>query len=271
LKLYSKGGIILELFIAAALILMVALMFSPLGLGGGVLYLPILHYLAEWSLIDSFLGSLAMVLSVEIGSSFAHSREGHADNKIANIGRITAVPAAIVGTIISWLAIEYVSDLVIKIFASAILIFVIERTLRTPKEVENVDEKLGLYRVGTAFGGFSSGMLGMGGGSIFVTLNRSLMGMDMRKSAGTSYLIGATVVPVALISHILIDGSFPSVYENVGLITVILMPLLGLCASFFGAKFAIKSLPINVITVAFIIAVSLSLTRYLWDIFSRII
>lgn len=258
------------MFITAGLILMVALTFSPLGLGGGVLYLPILHYIAEWSLVDSILGSLAMVLSVEIGSSLAHSRGGHADNKLANIGRVTAVPAAVVGTIISWLIIEYVSDVIIKIFAAAILIFVIERALRTPKKVERADERLGLYRSGAAFGGFSSGLLGMGGGTIFVSLNRSLMGMDMRKSAGTSYLIGATVVPVALVSHLLIDGSFPSVYENIGLIAIISMPLLGLGVSFFGAKFAMKHLPLNVITIAFIIAVSLSLSRYLWDIFGQV-
>ena len=246
------------------------MIFSPLGLGGGVLYVPILHYIAEWSIIDSILGSLTMVLSVAIGSSLAHSREGHADTRIANAGRITAIPAAIVGAIISWLVIEYVSDVVIKVLAAAILIFVIERAFRTPKEFESVDEKLGLYKVGTAFGGLSSGMLGIGGGAIIVTLNRSLIGMDFRKSAGTSYLIEATVVPVALITHILIDDSFSSVFDNVGIIAVILMPLLGLSASYFGAKFSIKYLPMNIVTIAFIAAISLSLARYLWDIFSRI-
>ena len=260
----------MELLVTAVLILIIAVLFSPIGLGGGVLYLPIFLYLAEWSLLESFLGSLAMVLSVEIGSSLAHSREGHADKRIANVGRITAVPAAVIGTIISWLVIEYVSDVIIKIFAAAILIFVIERALRTPKIIERSDERLGLYRVGTAFGGFSSGMLGMGGGTIFVSLNRSVMGMDMRKSAGTSYLIGATVVPVALISHILINGSLPSVYENIGLVAIILMPLLCLSASFLGANFAIKHLPQSVIKIAFIIAVSLSLSRYLWDIFGQL-
>jgi hypothetical protein len=94
--------------------------------------------------------------------------------------------------------------------------------------------------------------------------------MDFRKSAGTSYLIEATVVPVALITHLLIDDSFSSVFDNVGIIAVILMPLLGLSASYFGAKFSIKYLPMNIVTIAFIAAISLSLARYLWDIFSRI-
>ncbi|HJN55437.1 MAG TPA: hypothetical protein QF646_03505, partial [Candidatus Poseidoniales archaeon] len=50
------------------LLFIVALLFSPLGLGGGVLYVPILHYIAEWPLIESLLASLALVWMVALGS-----------------------------------------------------------------------------------------------------------------------------------------------------------------------------------------------------------
>ena len=39
-------GIIIALF----LIIVTAFLFSPLGLGGGVLYMPILHYLVGWNI-----------------------------------------------------------------------------------------------------------------------------------------------------------------------------------------------------------------------------
>ena len=55
---------------AAVLILLVALTFSPLGLGGGVLYLPILLYIAEWPVSQAILGSLSMVWMVAIATIF---------------------------------------------------------------------------------------------------------------------------------------------------------------------------------------------------------
>ena len=49
-------------------------------------------------------------------------------------------------------------------------------------------------------------MLGIGGGAILVTLNKSVLKMDAKKAAGTSYLVAATVTPVALISHLILAG-----------------------------------------------------------------
>ena len=251
------------------LLLLVALVFSPLGLGGGVLYVPILHYMGGWPLIESLLASLALVWMVALGSSLAHSGEGHADRSIAKTGRITAVPAAVVGTIIAWILIEYVSEIIIKIIASLILIFVIERNLRSTESVSRAED-LSTYRVGTACGGFASGLLGIGGGAIYVTLNRRLAGLVPRTAAGTSYLIGAAVVPVALLSHIIIDGTLPSVLDRTGILVALLVPLAAFAAAFGGARTAIKHLPVNVVLATFIVAVSASLGRYLWDIISQL-
>ncbi len=251
---------------AAVLILLVALTFSPLGLGGGVLYLPILLYIAEWPVTQAILGSLSMVWMVAIASSMAHTRDGHSNIQVANAGRMTAVPAAVVGTIIAWLILEYISDVVIKVIAAGILVFVIERNLRTPVITTEMTEDLRTYKVGTAFGGIASGILGIGGGAIYVTLHRSILGLETRTSAGTSYLIGAMVVPVALISHIIIDQSLFEVIETAGWSAIIVMPIMAFSAAFFGAQFAIKYLPVKVVTTTFLLAVSLSLVRYLWDI-----
>ncbi len=253
-------------------LLIVALMFSPLGLGGGVLYVPIFHYLLEWTLEESLIGSLSIVFMVALGSGISHMREGHADNKIANIGRITAVPGAIIGTIFASVVLDLFGDIMIKIFATIILIFVIERTLRKSEGVADYEntrdysEKKNIYRLGAGFAGIASGLLGIGGGAILVTLNRNLLGMDAHRSAGTSYLIGATIVPIALLSHILISGTFSNIIENVGFLYIFLIPLMAFCCSIFGSKYAIKHISKNVITKIFVIAVSISLLRYLADI-----
>lgn len=260
----------MEAIIAVILILMVALVFSPLGLGGGVLYVPILHYIAGWEFIEAILASLVMVLMVAIGSSIAHSKSGHSNNKIANVGRITAVPSAILGSILAWLIITHISDVINKIMAIMILIFVIQRILQTNEETLQKPDNLRTYKIGTALGGLASGMLGIGGGAVFVTMNRSFLGMDIRSSAGTSYMISMAVVPVALLTHLIFDGTTGEVIEKTGLILAISVPISGILCSYFGAKLAIQYLPKKVITYIFISAVSLGLFRYIWDVIQLI-
>ncbi len=257
-----------SLLLTAVIILVIAFSFSPLGLGGGVLYMPVFHYLAGWSLPEAILGSLTLVWMVAMGSSLAHTKGGYINKEIANVARITAAPSAVIGTILSWLIISHISGMVIKAFAAVVLIFVIERNLRSRTEVIAVDKNLSLYKKGAAFGGLASGLLGIGGGAIYVTLNRRILGMDVHKASGTSYLIGATVVPVAIISHIFIDQSHNAVFDNVGLLATIAMPISAFIAAYIGARFAIRYLPQKIIRTTFMIAITATLLRYLWDIAS---
>jgi hypothetical protein len=257
---------------AVALLLFVALIFSPLGLGGGVLYVPIFLYLLDWGMKESITGSLLLIFMVALGSSLSHKKSGYTDSTIANAGRISAIPFAIVGTILAGIILDKVGEVGIKILAAAILIFIIERTITrmrkeqseniTPPNFEPLKKK---YQVGTALAGTASGILGIGGGAILVTLNRSLLKMDAHKAAGTSYQIGATIVPVALLSHIVLDGVVHSLFNSVGIVLTILIPLLVFTCAFCGAKYAIQHISNKIVTIIFLVAVSLSLCRYFID------
>ena len=250
----------------------VALVFSPLGLGGGVLYVPIFYYMLDWEIKEAVIGSLTLVLMVSIGSSLAHSKAGYADNNAANLGRVTAIPAAIIGTVISGYLIDTLGDIIIKILATLILIFVIERTTNQMRfndkehtqEIQ-LSEKKREYMFGSAFAGISSGMLGIGGGAILVTANRSILQMDTNKAAGTSFLVAATIVPVALLSHILLDGVTKNIIDNIGIFPIIIFPLMVFLSAFTGAKYAINNLSKSTITIVFLCAISLSLIRYMID------
>ena len=70
----------MELITAIAILffIAVAVVFSPLGLGGGVLYVPIFHYILEWDFLESVIGSLSLVFMVTLGSGLAHSKSGNA-------------------------------------------------------------------------------------------------------------------------------------------------------------------------------------------------
>ena len=262
----------LTTILAIIFLLMIAIMFSPLGLGGGILYVPILHYMLDWHILEAVLGSLTLIFMVAMGSSLAHSSAGYADNKVANAARVVAIPAAVVGTLLSSWMIDLVGDIGIKILASIVIIVVFTKTISIYKNQNNpelieisITEKKPQYQAGATLAGTLSGILGIGGGAILVTLNRSILQMDAKKAAGTSFLIGATIVPIALISHILVDGMAGDLVDRIGLLPIIVIPILIFMCSFSGAKLAIKHLPKNLVTIAFLFAISLSLIRYTID------
>ena len=214
---------------------------------------------------------------VALGSSLAHSKSGFADHQAAKIGRIAAIPSAIIGVILSGLLISWVGDIGIKILASLVIIFVLDRTIRkhlsknqTDYEETELSSRKNQYLTGSSFAGLASGILGIGGGAILVTINQSILKMDPKKAAGTSYLVAATIVPVALLSHLIISQNFGTIYEDTGLFALISVPILVLLSAYFGAKYAIKYLPKQIVTILFLVVVSVSLLRYISDFISMI-
>ena len=260
--------------LAIVFLIMVAIAFSPLGLGGGILYVPIMHYMLNWEMRESLVASLTLVLMVSIGSSLAHSKSGFADKDAAKLGRVSAAPSAVIGVLLSGLLLSLVGDIGIKIIAAIIVSFVIERTVRKwlSGEHEYQDVKLtdnrNRYIFGSSFAGLSSGILGIGGGAILVTVNRSIMKMDSKKAAGTSYMVVSVIVPIALASHLIMSKNLDTIIGQAGLIPVLTIPILVLLSAYYGAKYAIKFLPKQAVTVVFLLVISIGLIRYLVDFYS---
>lgn len=262
--------------LAVVLLLCVALIFSPLGLGGGVLYVPIFLYLLDWEIHLALLGSLILVWMVSLGSRLAHQQGGHADKEWGAEGIMTALPGTIIGTVLSAILILFLNDIAIKVISAVILAWVILMAIRKLISDKNRDDSeytipkpqgglLMKYRFACFGAGASSGLLGIGGGALFVTTNRSLLHFDSRRSAGTSYIIESWMVPTGVLAHLFVDRSGPSLIQEIGLPMAILIPLMVLGSAFFGAKIAIKHFSLRYLTFVFIAAVSLSLLRYLLD------
>ena len=265
-----------DTILAIFLILMTGLIFSPLGLGGGVIFMPILHYLLGWEIKLAILGSLILVWSVAMGSQIAHNRQGFGDTKMARKGSFFAIPGAIAGTVIGYLLIEIISDITIKVLALSIVSWILYKAIIRMKNKEDItgqaigemNEKY--WSTGLFFGGMSSGLLGIGGGGIFVTMNRNYGGFDSKSSAGTSFMLAAMVVPTAIISHIIVDGTAFEIYEQ-ATAYALAIPFLVSLLSFSGAKYAINYLPVRFTTILFIIIISFSMMKYTQEIISMII
>lgn len=265
----------IEMLIAIALIMMAAFMFAPLGLGGGVLYVPIFLYLLQWEIHLALVSSLILVWMVSLGSKVAHSKGGYTIKEVGKKGTVAALLGAIFGTILASLIIGLLGDMPIKILASILLAWVLYSTInKLTKELNGnggtetpaVEGKiLNIYRAGCFGGGAASGFLGIGGGAIFVTLHSSILGLKQHQAAGTSFIIESWIVPTAIATHLFIDGTGPGIWEAFG---IYILPICGIVSatSWLGARVAIKMLPQKVLTYPFIIAVAACLVKYLINI-----
>ena len=77
----------------------IGFLFAPLGLGGGLLFAPLLHYGLDgnrWSLTDRLLVFLQRVW----GSGLRHRKEGHVSDVRFKQSLVGALPGAIIGVVI---------------------------------------------------------------------------------------------------------------------------------------------------------------------------
>ena len=81
----------MEEIIALVIILSIAFMFAPLGLGGGFLFVPTLYFILGWELQLSIVCSLILVWFVSIGSRRAHDEGGYTVAGVGRKGRIVAI------------------------------------------------------------------------------------------------------------------------------------------------------------------------------------
>jgi len=267
-----------ETTISIVLILCTAFFFAPLGLGGGVLFVPIFHYIMGWSIQLSLVGSLILVMMVSMGSRRAHSKGGYAIMEVGKSAIPFAIIGAVSGAVIGAILVNRVGDFTIKMAAAALLAWVIVRTVgQLAGEVnENGSEAIEpgeriedgvmtTYKGLCLAGGTASGLLGIGGGSLFVMFHRTLFAWKPHYAAGTSYIIETWMVPVGIAAHLAIDHTGGELWTTVGPAIIAVM-LLAYAAAWLGARVAIKMVPQQVLSYPFLIALVASLGRYCWDI-----
>ena len=79
----------------------IGFLFAPLGLGGGLLFAPLLHYGLNWEIDGALLiVSLGLSATVSFGSGLRHRKEGHISDDSLKKCLWAAIPGAIVGVII---------------------------------------------------------------------------------------------------------------------------------------------------------------------------
>lgn len=270
---------VMTLALVLGLVFVTSLLFAPLGLGGGLLFVPILHYVAGWEIDGALLMvSLALTTVVSYGSGLAHRKEGHWSTEVRNSALQGAIPGVMVGVLIVIILGDKM-DLTFKIIGVLVILWAIQKTWNKIKsdatsDVEDTREQ-GIKQVpvviGSGIAGILSAVLGIGSGIINIPLLRHYTDLETRTAIGTSFGIMMVVVPVAVITH-----SFALSSDQLAFLAdenILLFGPGAIMATFFGAQIGarvgLKYLPTKAVMGVFFSLLIIVLIRYVLDLLTK--
>lgn len=205
--------------IAAAAILTISILFSMVGQGGGVLYVPVLLALGI-TVHDAATISLFMIVATSISAAIIYRRRRTVDWKLALVIEPPTITLAFVGGLLA----NHINAIALKFIFAGFLVIASFLMIRPAKEQatgndsgwghwkRKVGENRYVVRLPglmpvTAIAGFVAGMIGVSGG-IFKLPAMVLIGrVPIRVAIGTSSLMVAATALSGLAGH-LTGGSF---------------------------------------------------------------
>ncbi len=176
----------------------IGILASMTGVGGGVFIVPILTFFYDFSPLASATGtSLTAIIFTAIASTINYARQKRIYYKTGLLLAVTAAPGAYFGGWIAKTTDERILGTVFGIFlvlVAARMIFSLARK-KTNHEAISAKTDTELIRsgriiiIGVAlgfFGGFASGLLGIGGGTLIVPIMTFALGIPIHLATATS-------------------------------------------------------------------------------------
>ena len=249
----------------------IGFLFAPLGLGGGLLFAPLLHYGMGWDIDGALLiVSLGLSATVSWGSGLRHRKEGHVSDVRFKQSLVGALPGAIIGVVIV-ASLSGSFDVFFKTLSLGFVTWAIIKTLRSKKNqiAQNSEPNMLPLRVGVASGGLLSSVLAIGAGAIYVPVLRTYGGLESRKAIGTSLHIMMVVLPISILTHfVALDQSqFDVLASNLWLL--ISLPIVVIVAANLGARFGIANVSEQRIMQLFVAVLLVIGIRYVLDLSSK--
>lgn len=260
--------------VQAILIFGVAFIYSNLGLGGGLLFVPILlsTTVAESDVAVPI--SLTLTIATAASSVVNHHRFGFVDFRLGGALVAGALVGALVGT---FFTLRVLDEYTFKAFFVAVLLvfggYMMRDWIRNTRSVDEDDDSL-MTRprvvaaaAATGGSGFLSGSMGIGGGLLNVPLLVYVLGRKTRKAIGTSSLL---IIPTAAVGFAAYVGdlairsggvAFPDEY----LLIPILMPIV-FVGSYVGSRWGLQRLRTRSVALIFILVLFVAAARLLYDL-----
>jgi uncharacterized membrane protein YfcA len=187
--------------------LLVGLIAAMTGVGGGVFFVPLLSLAYGFSPHQAIGTSLAVIVVTSLSSSIRYWRQKSVDHKVGLVLALTTIPGAFVGAYLT----SFVEEGLLTLIFGFFLVFVASRMafqfspsrIRIPKmgkvwhrkivdsggTIFEYDTNVSLGLLLSFFGGLSSGLLGVGGGSLMVPMLHLTMNFPMHVTVATSMFI----------------------------------------------------------------------------------
>ena len=218
---------------------------SLLGLGGGIILVPVLTILFDMPIHEAIGVSFIGVLVNSSSSSLVYIKNRITDMRLSSILELGAVIGSIIG---AYTALLIDSNILSVIFGIVLGYIAIDMYRKLKKNLEdnniksNSDDERQYFDEGTnetitysvirekegtilsIIGGIFSGLLGLGGGAIFVPIMNRIMKVPIKVAIATSsFMIGVTSLVGALIF-------FNNGFIDVAIVSPIILGI------FFGAQ-----------------------------------
>ncbi len=220
-----------------------------LGVGGGFLIVPLQYFLLKYigvepdlAILISFGTSLAIIVPTSFSGAYKHTRS--MDN-IIGPGIRLGIFGLIGGVIGGFVASSLPSRVLEIIFGCLLLFIAVKNIIDINKERE--EAKIPFNLITTAIigllAGFSSGLLGVGGGIFLIAILTALLGFSLIEAIGTSSVFICLTAIGGFLSY-MVSGwgvsTFPYSIGYVSLINFALIAAFSVPLASIGAKFAHK-------------------------------
>jgi hypothetical protein len=246
--------VLLTLAIMALVAFAIAAVYSNLGLGGGLMFVPALIIIGGLGKDSAVAASLVLVLAGALAALYQHGKAGNIDYRLVGYLSAGSCAGAVAGTIFNlsigeetfrWLFLAVVAGL------CAWMAFDLYLSIRPDCDD---DSKMCTQYIGAAvgaavFAGFLSGAFGIGGGAIMVPTLIYILCRHVKLAVGTS---AATIVPTTVVGiAIYFVGGAGQLESDVWIYIAALAPIAFLGA-FLGTRAGIAKLSGKQIKAAFL-------------------
>ncbi len=264
------------LLLVILLVFAVAFIYANLGLGGGLLFVPILLSAGVERSDVAVPISLTLTIATSISSVINHQRKGFVDFHLGG----TLVAGALVGAVLGTLFTLFflVNKVSFELFFTVILVvfgaYMVRDWVKNARAVDDDDEskltpsRMAGVTTATVGSGFLSGSMGIGGGLLNVPLLVYGLGRKTRKAIGTSSLL---IIPTAavgfaayLVNLAFQPGGFAWPSEFV--LVPILFPVV-FVGAFIGSRWGLQRLRTRPVALIFILVLFIAAAKLILDIF----
>lgn len=245
-----------------------------LGIGGGIVIVPVLYHVFSAAEVDEAIRlkvavatSLATIIATSIVSVRSHRKHESVDDSLLRQWWLPILFGVVCGTAIGGAVNGKVLALVFGTVALIVSVrMILSREVKRP--YDGFPNDLTKWATGISVG-LLSALMGIGGGTLSVPI-LSTFGFDIRRAVGTAAAIGLIIAVPATLGYILNGWNVANLPPfSLGYMNwagaLILVPLT-MAAAPLGAKLA-HSIPRKALQICFGVFLGVSALRILYDIF----